>query len=253
MGIFKSELLGIDGSMTERQNLTIIWDYLIGLDARITCNTTPDTQFDDTSNTATFDFDIDGKFQIRLQRGAVNSTATRAYYGSIIVNGNEYGRKADNIFGTNVTPDSGSANGGLRIASYIDTNVILICISQKNTMSSTNLPGHMCFAMITDGDKNYFAGYNNGSPVTFAGITSMYFYKTLDATAGYTVPKMINFTAPTGSICYSSILPVQNSNGLAFYCADIFSCSTVSIGANIALPNGKNYFAIDANAMVVID
>lgn len=127
--------------------------------------------------------------------------------------------------------------------------VYLQCYWRDRTGGGVITPANYCTIVVaTDGNNNYFAGGIGGSE----DIYSLNLYGE-DGTNGYIIPKMINFAAPAGQIGYSNIAPIANGGSLAFYASDLLSCTTVSKGNNIALPNGKTYIALGSNTMVEID
>jgi hypothetical protein len=142
----------------------------------------------------------------------------------------------------------------IKVRSVIDENFVYIVLIDLDPPYDELR--HVLISMITDGNNNYFAGQNYWENHSMSGyadkLTGIDFYKT-DGTHGYVFSKMINFAAPAGNIAYSSIAPLSNGGSLALYAAGILSCSTVAPFSSIALPNGKNYIAIDSNAMIEID
>ena len=112
----------------------------------------------------------------------------------------------------------------------------------------------LSFAWILDEDNNAFVGYKyDNSDVNYLEITRLTFIKVSTGGSGYSIPKLITFSAGAGNIAYSSKAPIINSGAIAVYPKNLLSCSTVSRESTIALPNGKNYFTIGTNNMVELD
>lgn len=135
---------------------------------------------------------------------------------------------------------------------YVDVVLGESLIYFKITRPNGDYNGH--FAWITDGNGNNYVGtyYGYGVNYNYLEISDLDFIKVSTNANGYKIVKMINFAAPAGEIAFSTIAPLANNGQLALYAADILSCSTMARGASIALPNGKNYYTIGANAMIEI-
>ena len=231
-------------TMTEIQSIDAIISYLTGLDSRITCNTTTAAQYADSSNTATFQFSIDGKYIIQLKRRSVNSSTTRTWDWSNIVNGITVGSAGINMWRYSILPTG-----------QIDEPHSLIvdsCIGQEEILFW--MQGDYQGARFNSGlvkDENStdcYAGYSTGTSLLGGA-----FYRCSDCASGYTFPNMINFAAPAGHIAYSTLAPMACSGTLTLYAKDILSCSTVARGSSISLPSGVNYYAIETNHMIKLD
>lgn len=137
----------------------------------------------------------------------------------------------------------------VHIFTVISDNLIYFHIYRNTTGGDTGTRDFV-IAYVTDGNNNYFAGgiYNNG--VIDIHNVSCYNLDTL--ASGYAFPRTINFSAPAGNILYSSISPFTNGGNFAFFVKDVYSCSTVSRGSTIALPNGKVFVSIGTNVMIEI-
>ena len=137
----------------------------------------------------------------------------------------------------------------VHIFTVISDNLIYFHIYRNTTGGDTGTRDFV-IAYVTDGNNNYFAGgtYYNG----VRDIHDINCYNLDTLASGYVFPKTINFAAPAGSILYSSLAPFSNGGSFAFFAKDLYSCSTVSRGSTIALPNGKVFISIGTNAMVEI-
>lgn len=135
---------------------------------------------------------------------------------------------------------------------YIDLVLGANLIYFKITRPDQDYQCH--FAWITDGNNNNYVGtyYAYGSTYNYLEIGDLEFVKVSNNATGYSFVKMINFAAPAGNVAYSSIAPLANGGQLALYASDVLSCSTLTRGSTISLPNGKNYLTIGSNTMVEI-
>ena len=235
-------------SMTEIQCIDAIISYLTGLDSRITCDTTTTAQYADSSNTATFNFSIDGKYIIRLKRNSANSSTTRSWAWSNIVNGVAVANAAINMWRYPILPTE---------AIYESHNLIVdSCIGQEEIllwMQSDYLGTRFNSGLVKDENStDCYAGYSGGSS-SYSSLLNSSWYRCADCASGYTFPNMINFAAPAGHISYSTIAPMTCSGVLTLYAKDILSCSTVARGSSISLPSGVNYYAIETNHMIKLD
>ena len=231
-------------TMTEIQCLDAIISYLTGLDSRITCDTTTTAQYADSSNTATFNFSIDGKYIIQLKRRYVNSSTCRTWDWSNIVNGITVGSIGINMWRYPILPTEDLEESHNWI---VDS-----CIGQEEIllwMQSDYLGTRFNSGLVKDENStDCYAGYSTGTSLLGGA-----FYRCSDCASGYTFPNMINFAAPAGHISYSTIAPMACNGVLTLYAKDILSCSTVARGSSISLPSGVNYYAIETNHMIKVD
>lgn len=238
---------------TEIQFVQRIIDLITGIDPRITCNTTAAQQYADltSASRATFDIDIDGKFQIRLKRSATNNTQTAQYIYSIIVNGNEYKiSNAARWWTTNTIGTGTVSNGFFRVSAFITENVIFLWFGSNYGTNVSIFPTSNPYSvgLIKDDNNNSFCnGVWNST-----NIEDTPFYKCSDGTANYLLVKPLNYTEGAGTIAYIDKNPISSDGAFSSFAKDILACSTVALGASVALPNGKNYFAIGTNIMCEI-
>lgn len=246
--IHKKDNVYFAGTMTEIQCLDAIISYLTGLDSRITCDTTTALQYADSSNTATFNFSIDGKYILRITRGYANSSTTRNWYFTNIVNGIVIQQYSLRLWRYPTYPTSVlEESHNLIVESCIGEKEILLWMQADYGAERFNT------ALVEDQDSNEcYAGYSTGGS-SYVGLLYGSFYRCSDGASGYTFPKMINFAAPAGHISYSTIAPMACNGVLTLYAKDILSCSTVARGSSISLPSGVNYYAIETNHMIKLD
>lgn len=246
--IHRTDNVYFAGTMTEIQCMDAIISYLTGLDSRITCDTTTAVQYADSSNTATFNFSIDGKYVFEVKRQYDNSSSCRGWFFTLVVNGVHMTSCYVTLWRYAGYPTSLiDEPHNLIVESCIGENEILLWMQADYRSERFNT------ALVEDPDSDdCFAGYSASSS---AYVSLLYgsFYRCSDAASGYTFPKMINFTAPAGHISYSTIAPMTCNGVLTLYAKDILSCSTVPRGSSIALPNGINYYAIETNHMIKLD
>lgn len=225
------------GSGYEQAFIQAIYDYILALDNRITCDTTVEAQYGLTTGKPTFNFSFNGHYILTFIRENDITSSNPSYRITYILNGAQI--KTTVAFNTNITL--------LNIKSFIGNNICLLFLRVTSTNEWQPMDIPFSVGCVTDGNNNYFGGANDSTD-----LLSAQFYKLSDYTSGYYFAKMINFAAPAGNIGYSSIAPFSNGGSLAFYVSEILSCSTVNQFITINLPNGKNYLSIGSNAMVEI-
>lgn len=146
--------------------------------------------------------------------------------------------------GTSILSLSGSTYGGsLGVMVAVSDTLIYFRFCRKR--DSEDLPNILM--IISDGTNFMYGGTNNSND-----IYSISFSNLTDTTSGYKIPKILNFTAPAGTIGYSSVSPITANGQTMLLPEDMWSCSTVSLYQTIALPNGKLYFTLGTNTMVEI-
>ena len=246
---FITEQIHAGASETELEYVQRIIDTITGIDDRITCNTTAAAQYADTSATATFDFDIDGKYAIRFKRAAVNSSNARGFIVSIIVNEVEYAQSGSTLrFWYAQTTSSGAVqNGWFKTSAYATDNTIFIWFgAHHDTEISDICPSMYASALITDGDNvNYANGVASSNDIASAS-----FYKTDDGTSGFSLPKLLAYTDALGMI---SIIkngnPIKSAGGFVSFAKDLIPSSTRTVGDQVVF-DGHTYFAVGTNLLI---
>lgn len=252
---FTSTILQGGANETEIEYVQRIIDTLCALDSRITCNTTAAAQYADltTASTATFDIDIDGEYQFRLKRSRTNgdTTGVQGLFCSIIVDSNEYcrGNNFPRMWANQTKPTDAVGTGYyLKIAAFIDTEHIFIWMGGATNISNIAFfPVGYCTGMIIDDNDKYYASgvYNSNL------ITEQSFYKCEDASAGFMMPKVLNYIDAPGTISYLQNLdaPLYSNGSPARFATGLIASSTRTLGESLFF-DGKNYLAIGTNILI---
>lgn len=238
------------GQLTEIEYIQTIVDAIVGIDSRITCNTTAAAQYSDSSATATFDFNIDGKYFVRLKRGNNNASQTQSYKFSIIVNEVEYVVSSGIRFWSSNTSPSGypSANAHFKVAAYTTDNDIFLWIGANyNGSVVETYPTNYASALITDENDIAYCGAVIGSN----DLGAPELYKCSDGSSGFALVKPLAYTESVGNIsivdnCFN---PISSSGAFSTFTKDLIACSTVTIGSTIII-DGKTYIAVSSNILI---
>ena len=118
---------------------------------------------------------------------------------------------------------------GLWIGAYNATSLTSVVRSILKVKTSTE--NYVCGATSADVMAGSFIGSNSTN--TFANI--------------------LPYTNESGHIDYINHSAFVSGGTKSFEFPDIYTCSTLTMGASIALPNGKNYLAIGTNALIQVD
>ena len=252
---YVSTILQGGANETEIEYMQRVVDTLCALDSRITCNTTAAAQYADltTDYTATFDIDIDGEYQLRLKRSKTNghTSGIQGYFFSIIVDGNEYCKStaAPRMWSNQTTPTQTVGTGYyFKIAAFIDTEHIFIWMGgATNTSNIAFFPVGYCTGMLIDGDGKYYASGVHNSNL----ITEQSFYKCENASAGFMMPKVLNYIDEPGTISYLQNLyaPLYSNGSPAKFATGLIASSTRTLGESLFF-DGKNYLAIGTNILI---
>lgn len=78
-------------------------------------------------------------------------------------------------------------------------------------------------------------------------------YALIGSDSSATFSPILNYSAGAGNVDFIEKTLFVSGGAKAFETEDIKSCSTMPRFASIALPDGRNFFTIAANAMVEID
>lgn len=252
---FTSTILQGGANETEIEYMQRVVDTLCALDSRITCNTTAAAQYEDltTDYTATFDIDIDGEYQLRLKRARTNgdTSGIQGCFFSIIVDGNEYCKSsaAPRLWSNQTKPTQTVGTGYyLKIAAFIDDEHIFIWIGgATNTSNIPFFPSGYSTGMIIDNDDKYYASGVHNSNL----ITEQSFYKCEDASAGFMMPKALNYIDAPGTISYLQNLdaPLYSNGSPAKFATGLVASSTRTLGESLFF-DGKSYLAIGTNILI---
>lgn len=216
-------------------------DLLCGLGEGITCEdengnpTTAAAQFADltSSSTAKFYINFGTGYRLCILRNNNNSGVCKVYKFDNRDIQYEWGN--DNV----MTSTSRSF-----FVTYLKSdNFFAIWIGAYNINAITSTL-YSAMRMVNDSHKylGYLVGGYNIISATFSGNNTSVTFSPLFA-----------YSMGAGKVDYIEHSPFISGGVKQFDCEDIFSCSTVPQFSSIALPNGKNYFAIGTNAMVEVD
>lgn len=230
-------------TMTEIDAMNAIISHLTSLDSCIVCMDTTAEQYADSSNTATFRFNMDNKYIFRITRTYVNSATCRTFIFENIVNGQSTGSRSLRLWRYETYPTGVIGQPAiLNVKSSIGSNAMLIWMYAEYGTESFNT------ALVNNtSNSESYCGYSTND--TLYGAS---FFRCSDSSSGYSMPKIINFAAPAGHIAYSPISPITLNGTYVTSIDEVYSCSTVTRGSTIALPNGENYRAIETNSMIKI-
>ena len=264
MGTFNTSTLTSTG--TERDSLTVIYNYIMGLWSGITCSVTngsdatisPATPADFvwTASTISYmDFALDSNSILRIMTNPDSSPKSRAYNISLIVGGNTIITRG----GTSVTttkdgvcfcgnysyvgdgknPESNATRTYI-VSSYISDNVKIIWFAQSN--ASTYSDSVLTLMILNDNTNLYYGGYLGAIPESSTIYDST-------GTSVYTKTTLFSYAASAGYIDYIKESGYVSGGVKAFSVPNIYDCSTVSFGSTVTLNDG-NYMAIGANSLV---
>lgn len=249
MGFNSIEVVG-SNTLTEIEYLQNIIDAIVSIDPRITCATTSAAQFADltSASTATFTFDIDGKYQIVLTRGKNNSLTNATYSFNIVVNGTDYVTTTGiRFFSGNLSPTASvGTNSHFKVSAYTTNHEVLLWFGADGYGSAIpKIPSNFSTILICDSDNVYYCGAV-GSSNDIVGST---LYKCDDETTGFQIAKLLNYAESAGniSIVKNVFNPISKPSGISLT-KDLYGCSTIEIGSSI-VADGDTYFAIGTNLL----
>ena len=212
---------------------------LICLDTGITCEdesgnpTTAAEQFADltSASTAKFYFNLGNGTRFQMVRNANNSSNCKSY----LVDGT-------NIEYADYSAPSATTYRAFNIFYYKSDNVVMFGMCDRRYTLPQNINRSF---MIIKNEQEKFA-------TRFSGTN--YMGQTFSSnTATVTFSNIFSYQAGAGKIDYIDKSIFVSSGIKLFDCPDIKNCSNVSQWASISLPDGKNYLAVSANAMVELD
>lgn len=230
-------------TMTEIDAMNAIISHLTSLDPRIVCMDTTEEQYSDSSAKASFRFNMDNKYIFRITRTYVNSDTCRTFIFENIVNGQSTGSPSLRLWRYATYPTGViSQPSTLNVKSSIGSNAMLIWMYASYGTERFNT------ALVNNSSNSEsYCGYSTNDTLYGAA-----FFRASDSSSGYSMPKVVNFAAPAGHIAYSPICPITLNGTYVTSIDEVYSCSTVTRGSTIALPNGENYRAIETNSMIKI-
>ena len=223
---------------TEIEFMQGLIDLICGLGPNITCEdtegnpTTAALQFADltSASKATFVFNFGNDNKLTMVRGDNNSAGTKNYY----INGSQL------QFGwANTTPTQVSNDRAYSLAYIQGTDICGIWFGNYNASGMSSM--YRSYARLIV-NSDIYTGTTNGHNILNASFTGE------NSSVNYV--GSLPYSSGAGQIDYFDHV-VFVSNGIkAFDFYGLYACSTVTQYSSIALPNGRNYFAISTNAMV---
>ena len=250
MGFNSIEVVG-SNTLTEIEYLQNIIDAIVSIDPRITCNTTSAAQFADltSASTATFTFDVDGKYQFVITRGKNNASTNATYKFNIVVNGTDYVASTSiRFFSGNLAPTAPvGVNSHFKVSAYTtDHEVLLWFGADGNGSAIPKIPSSYSTILICDSENDYYCGAVDSSN----DVVGSTLYKCDDETAGFHIAKILNYAESAGniSIVKNVFNPISKPSGISFT-KDLYGCSTIGIGSSI-VADGETYFAVGTNLLV---
>lgn len=202
------------------------------------------SEFEDrtSAKTATFFINLGNGTRFKLQRNGSNNQRGKFYTASFSGGG----------YSTTARLDFDTTSWGLDIdtqyvrplfIAYLKSDTMLILwLGGCGIQSLSASP--MVLSKICDG-SNYYTGWTNS-----ANMMSSTF---INGNVSCTYVNMLPYAQQAGHIDYTESTSFVSGGAKQFICTDILSCSTIPQWSNISLPNGKNYMAVAANAMVEVD
>lgn len=250
MGFNSIEVVG-SNTLTEIEYLQNIIDAIVSLDPRITCDTTSAEQFADltSASTATFTFDVDGKYQFVITRGKDNGTTNATYAFKIVVNGTDYVTTTGiRFFSGNLAPTASvGTNSHFKVSAYATNHEVLLWFGADSYGSAIpKIPSNFSTILICDSDNIYYCGAVGSSN----NIVGASLYKCDDETTGFQIAKLLDYAENTGdiSIVKNVFNPIIKPSGISLT-KDLYGCSTIAIGSAI-VADGDTYFAVGTNLLI---
>ena len=247
MAEVKQYTLSVTG--TEIEFIQAFIDMFCSLGSNITCEdtngdpTTAALQYADltSASTATFIFNMGNNIKLRFWRNADNSQTVARYRFSI--NGSSDSFYIDSMY---------SAQAILTVttrAFFITTvksdNFFAIWVAGY---SQTSIPSNIpCIMRILNNNENYVMI----NPKT--GNTALRNTFTSNNSVSVNYKQLFRYTTSAGNIDYLDHTVFASGSTKVFDFPEIYSCSNLTFGTSISLPNGRNFWAIDTNAMVEVD
>lgn len=234
---------------TEIEFVQAFIDMFCSLGAGITCEdtsgnpTTAALQYADltSASTATFVFNMGNNIKLRFWRNDVNSANCVRYRFSI-------DGASDSYFidcASTSVPVSTVTVRAFFLTTVKSTNFFAIWTCGYNL---TSIPSSTpCIMRILNNGENYVMINPKSNNTAFRNI----FTSNNNVNVGY--KQLFNYAASAGNIDYIDHTIFTSSNTRVFNFPEIYSCSNLTFGTSIALPNNRNFWAIDTNAMIELD
>lgn len=242
MAIFRQFTYTSNG--TEIEFAQGLIDLICGLDNGITCEdvngnpTNASEAYADltSASKATFIFNLGNNVKLKFERNGTNNSTAKSYR----IYYNQSNNVVVNWFGDNHSVDSRITRKFF--ISYLKSeNLIVLWIGGYTAIAIPN--SQVSAMMLKNGNDKYSMAINNANVLnqTLIGNAISVNYSPL-----------FQYSDDAGKIDYIDHAPFISGGVKQFDSEEIFSCSTVSQYSSIALPDGRNFFAISTNAMVEI-
>ena len=237
---------------TEIEFIQAFIDVFCNLGTGITCEdtngapTTAALQYADltSASTATFVFNVGNNIKLRFYRNYDNSANCVRYRFCI-----------DGSSDSNFIDCSSTSYAALTVATRA---FFITTIKSDNffamwaaSYSASSIPGSgsslPCIMRILDSGENYVMINPKTNNTAFRNS----FTSNNNISVSY--KQLFNYTTGAGNIDYIDHTVFTSSNTKVFDFPEIYSCSNLTFGTSISLPNNRNFWAIDTNAMIEID
>ena len=230
-------------SGTEIDFMNGLISLICSLGDNITCEdvngnpTTAAIQYADltSASQATFVFNFGGAAKLTIQRRGTNDTSNLYYR---VATDTAYTNDLASMFAPQYVMTV--ATRTFNISYYKSDDLIIIWFGWYNCPDIFN--STFSFVYLNTNSDIFYASVANHNV-----ITSNFYNGTIN---GNLAPTIFNYSAGAGKIDYTEKVPFLSAGTKQFDVFCIYACSTVSQYSSIALPNGKNYFAIGTNLMV---
>lgn len=234
---------------TEIEFIQAFIDMFCSLGPNITCEdvngdpTTAALQYADltSASTATFIFNMGNNVKLRFYRNYDNSQTCVRY--RFCIDGS-----SDSMF-------IDCSSSSLSVLTVATRAFFLTTVKSANffaiwaaNYSHTSIQNSTpCIMRILNNGENYVMINPKTNNTAFRNT----FTSNNSVSVGYR--QLFNYAASAGNIDYIDHTIFTSSNTKVFDFPEIYSCSNLTFGTSIALPNNRNFWAIDTNAMIEID
>ena len=235
----------------ELEFMSATLDFILGIDPRITCDTTVSAQYANRPSdyVPEFNFSIDGKATITLRRQATLAGAAIAFSficGSSSVTNAYFSTWWNNGY---VNQNMGREFNFAAIATD-DVLFFTICGGSSDSYYNANLG----VTTITSDSKHYLnvianQAYTQSSMFNLANSSRPY-AELETSTPGYFISRF-SYKAPTGKLDYAEGAVCVNNGGKVFNLSSVYDCTEVTPGTNYeGLINGNNCFTIGQHQFI---
>ena len=253
MGTFVTNVIQSTGN--DRAFLTLVYNFIMGLDSDITASITPDDFPYASKSAANMDFTLDDGVIFRLQSYPGDNLArpiSCGYNFALIINDNTIMSKGLNSYSTMsnspirfIGSNAYVTDGGTRsyvVSKYDSDNVKIFWIGPYDSVDYTSSGGITIIKFKDSNNAWHYGGYAGSNP-ELASITDM------SGASVFSKTSIFSYSALAGYIDYIRESGYVSGGVKGFSSTDIYDCSTVSLGSTITLSDG-NYMAIGAHSLV---